>query len=154
MAIKTAAFGTILTYGDGGSPTEIFTKIASVKDLDGPSLSRDTIDVTSHDSVSKYREFLAGLKDGGEVTFDIEFDPSDTTHAGTNGLMKMFEDDEPVHFQLITTVAATTGYWGFTFSALVTGFEPSMPVEDSLKASVTLKITGPVAGPTDLTLPA
>lgn len=76
------AIGTQLQYGDDGSG---WTTIAEVTAIHGPGLKRDMIDVTSHDSIDGWREFVAGLADGGEVTFDINFLPADTTQKAQYG---------------------------------------------------------------------
>lgn len=141
---KDVAFGTILAVGNGESPSEEFTKVAQVKDLDGPGMSRDTIDVTTHDSPSGYREFLASLRDGGEITFDIEYDPGDASHDQTTGLLSLFGEDKTRNWMLIFPVTAVTGYWGYKFKGLVTGFAPKAPVGGSLTASLTIKVAGAV----------
>lgn len=137
------AFGTILAVGDGGTP-ETFIKIAMVKDIDGPSMSRDTIDVTNHDSPKGYKQFLASLRDGGEVTFKIEYDPGDASHDQDTGLLSYFDKDVPTNCKLVFPVEAVTGYWGFNFAAMVTGFKPSGPVAGSVTADITLKVAGEV----------
>jgi len=43
------------------------------------------------------------------------------------------------NFKLVFPDTAVTT-WAFT--ALITGFEPEMPVKGKLKASITLKVTG------------
>ncbi|MCI0687121.1 MAG: hypothetical protein L0Y54_07800, partial [Sporichthyaceae bacterium] len=69
------AFGTVLKRGDGGSP-ENFTAIGRSTSISGPGLSRETLDVTAHDSPDQWREFQGGLRDGGELTVDINYDPT------------------------------------------------------------------------------
>jgi hypothetical protein len=63
----------------GSSPT--FTEIANVTSISGPSISRNVYDVTAHDSTDSYMEFIGGLKDGGELSFDLNWDPGDQTHV-------------------------------------------------------------------------
>ena len=140
-----AAFGTILAFGNNETPSEEYTKLAQVKDISGPSITRDTIDVTNHGSPSGYSEFLASLKDGGEVTFDIEYDPADPTHDDTTGVMALIDENTPRNWRLIFPVAAVSGYHGLQFKALVTGFQPAAPVKGSLTSSITLKVAGAVA---------
>lgn len=125
------AFGTQLLRGDGGTP-EIFTAIANVTSISGPGLSRETIDVTAHDSPDGWMEFLGGLKDAGEVSADINYDPSkhDT-------LVADFDDDEPRNYQLVFPDGTT-----WSFAAILTGFEPEAPYDDKLAASLTFKVTG------------
>jgi len=138
MSNAVSAFGTLLKIGDGGEP-ETFTTIAEVTDISGPSLSADTIDVTSHDSPGGYREFIQGLKDAGEVTFTINFIPTEATHDASTGLLKDYNDGTLRNFQLVFPDPGNTTW---SFAAVVTGFEPSEPTDDKLSADVTLKISG------------
>lgn len=125
---KYGAYGAILKRGA--------TTIAQVRDITGPGLSLDTIDVTTHDSTDAWREFIAGLKDGGEVSLDIVFDPDNASQTN----FRTDLDARTINTWSITLTDSSPAI--ITFSALVTEFEPSMAVEDELSASVTLKITG------------
>jgi len=131
MAQALAAYGTLLKHSKDGGTT--YTTIAEVVSISGPGLSAEAIDVTSHDSPEGWREYVGGLKDGGEVTFDINFIPGNTTHAELAGRIGAYVDT----FQL---VFPDNTAW--TFDALITGFEPQENVDGKLSASVTLKITG------------
>lgn len=51
----------------------ITTKVAEVVNISGPNIEGEDIDVTSMDSTSGFREFIAGLVDGGEVSIDLVF---------------------------------------------------------------------------------
>lgn len=133
-----SAFGTLLKIGDGATP-ENFTTIAEVTNISGPSLSLEPIEITSHSSPGGWKEFIGGLLDAGEVTFDINYEPTEATHNATTGLIADMVDRTLRNFQL---VFPDTGNTTWSFMALVTGFEPSEPVEDKLTASVTLKLTG------------
>ena len=141
-----AAFGTILAYGNSETPTEEFTKVAQVKDIKGPSMSRDTIDVTNHQSPGGYGEFLASFADGGEVTFTVEYDPGDVTHDQTTGLLKMMGETTRRNWRLIFPVVTNTPgtYRGLQFLAIMTGFSPSAEVKGSLTADITMKVAGAV----------
>ncbi len=134
-----SAHGTLLKSGDGVTPTETFTTIAEVTNISGPALSTDAIDTTSHDSPNNHREFIGGLKDGGEVTFDINYIPTNPTHDASTGLLADYVARTLRNFQLVFSDSGNTT-WSFT--AIVTGFEPGEPVDAQLTASVTLRITG------------
>src|SRR3546814_12973403 len=73
------AFGTQFKRDSTGAG--VFATIANVSDISGPSRSREAIEVTAHDSPNQYREFVKGLKDGGEVTITIHYDPGASTHS-------------------------------------------------------------------------
>lgn len=137
--MATYGHGTLLQMGDGASP-EVFTTIAEVKDIKGPSIKRDTIETTSHDAID-YRTFIGGLADGGEVGFDIQFGPSETTHIDTSGLLsKLVGAALPSSATNFQIVLPTAQVWAI--SGIVTGFEMSAPVGDLLMASITIKVTG------------
>lgn len=139
MSNAIAAKGTLLQRGDGASPTENFTTIAEVTNLSGPSLSSEPLDVTHHGSPSGWREFIGGLKDGGEITAEANYIPADPTQDGATGVLKALKAQSIDNYKLIFPDSANTE---FLFAALVTGFEPSAPVDGKLAKSTTFKITG------------
>ncbi|WP_431729966.1 phage tail tube protein [Verrucosispora sp. TAA-831] len=126
-------FGTQLQRGDGAEP-EVFTAIANATNIGGPGLSRETLDVTAHDSPDAWMEHLGSLKDGGELSVDVNYDPD--KH---DVLVDDLDDDEPRAYKLVfpTSPAIT---WGI--KAILTGFEPSAPYDDKLTASLTFKVSG------------
>ncbi|MGW2260272.1 phage tail tube protein [Streptomyces sp. NPDC001780] len=126
-------FGVKLKRGDGAA-TEVFTEIADITNLGGPGLSRETVDVTSHGSPDAWMEFVGGLKDAGEVSVDINYQP-----AKHDLLVDDFDDEEPRSYQIVFPDEAATTW---TIKALLTGFEPEAPYDDKLSASLTLKVSG------------
>lgn len=127
------AFGTQFHRGDGGSP-ESFALVGEATDISGPELSRDTIEVTSHDSPNAFREWVGGLKDGGEVTFTVRYDPD--LH---NSLIDDFDDPLTRNYQ-IHLPDPPTGIWNF--AAFITNKGLSFPMEDAMAADFTFKISG------------
>lgn len=132
MTSGVSAFGT--QYKIGG------TAVAEVTSISGPGLSADVIDMTSHDSTTGYREFVQGLKDGGEVSFDIIYVPAGVTHKNASGgLLWYYEQGGTAQHSIVFPDSATTTW---TFDAFVTNFEVGAPIDDKLSASVTIKVTG------------
>lgn len=135
--------GTLLQRGDGGGP-EVFTTVAEVLNISGPSISRDAIDVTTMDSPDQYREFIGGLLDGGEVTFDVIYDPVDPTIEPVAGLLSelaLVSGQAATNWQLVFSDPASTTW---AFPAIVTGVEPAEAIDDKVMLSVTLKVSGKV----------
>ncbi|WP_060877797.1 phage tail tube protein [Streptomyces scabiei] len=126
------AFGTQLQRGDGATP-EVFTPIANVTDITPPGIERETYDVTAHDSEDAWREFIGGLKDGGEVELDLNYDPREH-----DSLLADFADAVPRSYKVVWP--GTLGNWAF--KAIITNFEPEAPHDDKLAASVTYKVSG------------
>lgn len=135
-----SAFGTQLKRNMGGSPVT-YTAVANVTSVGGPSLEAEQIDVTSHDSASGFEEFVAGIKRGGEVEIEGNFDPGNATHES---LLDDFDSGDVEEYQLIFPTSPTVTW---TFDAVVTAFAPEAPYDDKLAFSATLKLTGPVTRP-------
>lgn len=134
-----SAFGTLLKSGNGASP-ESFTTIAELKSLSGPSFQADTIDVTVHNTPTPFRRFISGLLDGGEVTFDINFIPTENTHNYDYGLLHDFLQRSRRNYQIVFPDSAATTW---LIPGIVTGFQMSSDPADVLMASVTIKVSGP-----------
>lgn len=135
---KYSAFGTQLAWDPAGGSS--YSTIGQIHNIGGPNLARDNIDVTTHDSTDMWREFIKSLKDGGEVTFDITYDPALGTHDASTGLLSDFGDDDTIPNWQITF--PDTGATTWTFPGFVTGFSPAEPIDDKLAASVTVKVSG------------
>jgi predicted secreted protein len=132
MANAISAFGTQLKRSG--------TLVAEINDISGPSLSRDTIEVTHHQSTNRWREFIKSLKDGGEISFTINYNPVDTTHKTSTGVLADFANDTTV--DTWSLVFPDSGLTTWSFPAIVTGFEPKEPIDDRLTADITLKVAG------------
>jgi len=127
---KMAAFGTLLKRG--------LVTVAYVQSITGPGLSLDTEDVTTHDSTGAWEEHVGTVLRSGEISLDIEFDPSNATQNNTaSGLLADMFSRVAAEYS-ITFPDATV----WSFSAFVTGFEPSAPHDGALTASVKMKLTG------------
>ncbi|MEA4924930.1 MAG: phage tail tube protein [Syntrophomonadaceae bacterium] len=122
-----AAFGTTLKKGT--------TPIAELTKISGPALAADTIDVSSHSSVDGYREFVQGLKDGGEVAIEGNF----TNEAGQAALITDFHAGT-VGAYTITLPTTTPVSW--TFSGIVTALNIDAPFDGVLAFQATLKVSG------------
>ncbi len=128
------AFGTTLGMGNADGPPETFTAVADITSIDVLDVSVDNIDMTTHGSTGGWREFEASLKDGGEISADINYDPS--IH-GT--LWSALGTEKNWQITLTDSGAATV-----TFAAFINGFKATAPYDDKLGATITLKVTGAV----------
>jgi len=138
----TPSRGVILNVDMAGGTS--YATVGQVKDVNGPNIARGEIDVTDHDSEDGYREFLPGLVDGGDVSFDIGFDKTDTAQIGGpgTGLLGDMEQDGCTlpAWKLIMKACSGTAYW--LFSGFVNAFGMQNPVEGEQLASIGIKISG------------
>lgn len=120
-----ASKGTVLKQGT--------TAVGHITTLSGPNMTAATIDVTTHDST--WNEYASGMKDGGEVSFDINF-MSTTAQLAVRDALGDSPSAYTIEFPGGTSVA---------FSAAVTAFGMTAGgVNDKLSASITLKVSGAV----------
>lgn len=126
------AFGTQLYIGDqAGTSYDVVAEVVNVGFLD---VSVDDIDVSSHDSESGWREFIGGLKDGGELSFDINFDPSlHSTLLDLQGVTRNMKVVMPAGVDDIVE-----------FEGHLKSLSGTAPYDDKLSASASIKVSGPV----------
>ncbi len=127
LARKT--HGTKLKRGD--------EYVAKILNIDPPELSRDDIDVTSHDSPDGTREFIPGLKNGGEVAIEGHLIPTDDTQTG---LLAAIDIDDP---EAWTIEFPTVPKLYINFQGYVKSFKVGdAPVDGAMTFSATIKVTG------------
>lgn len=127
-------YGTKLRMGDGGSP-QSFVEIGEVGDFeDGDTI--ELVEVTNHQSPNSRREYIAGLKDGAEISFPVNYLPGHATHNRATGLRGKI--GEVLDFQIVAPGETET----YNFSALVMGVTRSFPVQGVMQMTVNLKKTG------------
>lgn len=76
--MKKAAYGTRIYYTDPGDSSMV--RVHWVADINGPGINMETVDVTTHDSPDGFNEFVPGMLDGADVTFDLIFDGGPEGH--------------------------------------------------------------------------
>lgn len=138
------SFGSILKWDPIGGTT--YVAIGQLTDFDGPGITNSSIDVTDHDDASgdKYRHFLPGIPDPGEVALGLHWDPTIAAHAqgvGT-GLLGDFAGSgcSLAAFELTLNMCSGTAIW--TFDGFLTNFAPTYPLEGVIDAEATIKVSG------------
>jgi hypothetical protein len=141
MTDAAIGYGSTFELGDGAEPEEAFTEIAEVFDITPPNESTDTIDATHMKSPGANREFIFGLTDPGEVSFEMNFlpgSPSEQKILAARAARKRVGGR--INFPKVG--AAARQRW--EFGCLVLGYEPAMPNDDKMTATVTCKVSGSI----------
>jgi predicted secreted protein len=125
------AFGTKWAIDPAGGTA--YVDVAEVTSVDVLDIKVDTIDVSSHDSANQWREFLGGMKDAGELSMDINYDPAD---HGT--IFSNIGVDAVANRITLTDAGAAV----VTFDGIITGMKAQAPYDDKLSATVTIKVSG------------
>ena len=130
----TPGFGTLLKVGNGAG---VYTTLAEVKDITGPGLTHDVEEVTHHQSPGRFKEKIATLIDGGEVTFNMNYLPQNATQSVSSGLLKDMIDHTLRNIKIVLPDVGSTEW---ILPCFVTNWEPTMPVGSVFDCSVTLTV--------------
>jgi predicted secreted protein len=133
MSNAKAGVGTIFRRW---STVHHWQNIAEINSITGPSMSRDTIDVTSLDSTGGYREFIAGFRKAGTVALKMNF-----TRATYDLMKDDFEDDTLQNYEIVLPDAENTT---IEFVGLVTELPLGIPADDKMTVDVTIQLSGQV----------
>ena len=123
--------GVTLGAGDGASP-EVFTDIPQITSISGFGTTRSEIDTT--DLADGSKTFILGLKDNG-----LNYDPDNAVHSG---LRTKNQNGTLDNYKLTLSDASPAVV--FNFAAYVMEFSIDIAVDDVLKATATLRISGDV----------
>ena len=125
--------GVLFKIENDASP-QVLTVIGEITSVTPPNRSRDTVDATHSQSPEKWREFIAGLKDGGEASAELNFVPGS---VGDLLLNAQFDSDDPSVCEIGFPDGST-----FSFNGFLTGDEIGVPIDDKMTKTVTFKVTG------------
>ena len=132
MSNAIAGVGTKFRRWNGSN----WVDLAEINSITGPGKSRDTIDVTSLDSIGGYREFIGGFRDGGTVSLPMNFTRSTYELMNTD-----FESADLQNYEILLPDVEGTS---FEFEGLVTELGLAIPTDDKITADVTIKVSGQI----------
>ena len=113
-----------------------WVQLAEISSINGPTMTRDFIDVTSLDSTGGYREFITGFRDAGTISLSMNF-----TRDTYDAFKADFESPLANYYEIVLPDAENTT---MEFEGLVTEIPITIPTDDKISADVTIKISGPV----------
>jgi predicted secreted protein len=136
-----APIGSILEVASGSPPT--FTAIAEIQTIQRTGSKLDLVDVTNMQSIDGYREYLATLRDAGDVSFSGNYIPNDSTQQM---LQTLFDGATLSDWQIVLPPDESQGFetslGTWAFSAYVQSNDYDLPHDKEGKISGKLKITG------------
>lgn len=110
--------------------------VSKVVNIDGPSMSRETVDSTTLDNTDGYRTFIGSLRDAGTVSFTMQF-----TRATYEKMKADFESDVVQTYEILLPDAEMTS---LELDGLVTELPLSIEIDSIITCEVTIKISGKV----------
>lgn len=149
MTQASIGYGSFFHISQDSGSTWI--EIAEVFDITPPSSTVDMVDATHMQSPNREREFISGLSDPGSASFEMAFIP------GSPSDLKIQEIRGAGERVLCRITFPNAVKWQFT--GLLETYEPAIPTEDRMTASVSFKVSGstvttPAAAPVNQVVPA
>lgn len=126
-----------LRIGDGGDPTEAFNAITLLTALDWSGRARSAVETTNFASTA--RTYISGPQDNGEITGEYNYSPAATYQEQ---LETDYEAGTVRNFELDYTDGTTTVT--YSFAAVIVELSTASPLDDVVKRSFRLKISGEV----------
>jgi hypothetical protein len=132
-------FGLKLYYGTTAGTAG--TAFAQIQDVSGPTESVNDVELTNNDSPDSCEEYIPGLTNGGEVSFDLVFNGSNHPQA-IRGVSKVFTLVIP------KSIATATQDTQVSWSGYVNNWGLEVPMKSAvLVKGVKIKVTGKVTMP-------
>ena len=132
---KSRSLGVKLKVGEKNSDT--LTVIGGLTSIEGIQASAETVDLTSMDNESGYREKEPGFKDGGEVSVSGFFNNED---AGQQKMYELFQSGDVVPVVIEFPPKQAGAKW--EFNAGVSEFSTSFDLEDGVGFEATFLVSG------------
>ena len=124
--------------GSGVSLSIGGTAVGNIISVGGPDQSRDSIDISTMDSIEKFREFIPGMIDAGEITAELNYDAT-TISVLLQAQLTASADTIVVGFgDGLTTAVGPT----FTCPGFMTALGAALPFDDKMTQTISLKFTG------------
>ncbi|QDU62171.1 hypothetical protein Pan216_30380 [Planctomycetes bacterium Pan216] len=105
----------------------------NVLSVSGPDQQADSVETTHSTSANRWRTFKPGLKDGGEITCEVNLKLGEQPSVGDANKTLT------VNFPAFEGESAGGS---ISTDAHVTGFSPEEPIDDRMTATITWKCSG------------
>lgn len=133
MTVAKIGWGATFKLHNGTT----LTLIGEVTSISLPNSQTADVEATHFSSPNRRREFIAGLIDDGEGTFEMNLEPGGTSDlliqaAVTAGDSRAYEIQIP----------KPSGTWKVTGNCIVKGYERNVPIDDRMTATLTVRFTG------------
>ncbi|MCV3209604.1 histidine kinase [Mesorhizobium sp. YC-39] len=124
-------YGTVLELALKSAPTA-FTYVREMFDATPPADSDDNVEATNMQSPNRRREYIPGLTDSGEASFEMNYVPGSAIDIFLRSIKGK---------ALIGRLTFANGVQ-IIFNCSRQGYETAVPNDDKMTATLTLKVSG------------
>lgn len=137
MTAARIGYGTEFWLEDDTSPTPVLTKLGEILSVSTPNSQVEEVEATHMESPNRRREYVAGLIDDGEGTFEMNYVPG----SATDLLIQEALADGVTRGYRIVLPDGDTG-WEIVGDCIVKGYERNIPIDDRMTATLTVRFSG------------
>ena len=116
--------------------SNVLTQLSEVISVSLPNSQVEDVEATH--LASTRREFIAGLIDDGEGTFEFNYIPN----SATDILIRAAVADGVTRSYKVVIKLADASLWAVSGDCIVKGYERNIPIDDRLTSSMTVRFTG------------
>ena len=124
-------YGHVLEIALASAPT-VFTYIKEVFDATPPADSDDQVEATHMQSPNRRREYIPGLTDSGEASYEMNYVPGSATDKFLRS----------IRGKLLVVRQTFANGVQIIFNGSRQGYETAIPNDDKMTATLTLKVSG------------
>jgi predicted secreted protein len=117
--------------------SSVLTRLSEITGITLPNPQTAEVEATHMDSPNRRREYIAGMIEDGEGTFEMNYVPGSATDAL---IREAQESGEQRSYKIV--IPDGTDYWSVTGTLIVRGYERNVPIDDRMTATLTVRFTG------------
>lgn len=133
MTVAKIGYGATFSLHNGTT----LVALGEVTAISLPNSQTAEVEATHFGSPNRRREFIAGLIDDGEGTFEMNLEPGGTTDA----LIRAAQTAGDIRAYKIV-IPKPSGTWEITGTCIVRGYERNVPIDDRMTATLSVRFTG------------
>lgn len=115
----------------------VSTQLGEIISISMPNPQVAEVEATHMQSPNRRREYIAGLIEDGDGSFEMNYVPGSATDVLIRAAL---EDGEERGYKIV--VPDGTGTWESTGNCIVKGYERNVPIDDRMTATLTVRFTG------------
>lgn len=113
------------------------TQLGEIISVTPPNPQTAEVEATHMGSPNRRREYIAGLIEDGEGTFEMNYVPGSATDVLIRGAQAAGAQRE---YKIV--IPDGTGTWEIEGECIVRGYERNIPIDDRMTATLTVRFTG------------
>src|SRR5574338_1066895 len=118
--------------------SNVLTQLDEVLSVSPPNPQTTDVEATHMASPNRRREYIAGLIEDGEGTFEFNYVPGNATDV----LVRAAINDGVTRSYKIVLPVADGSTWEITGDCVVKGWQRTTPIDDRMTATLTVRFTG------------